>query len=159
MAGPETTVKVPIDIKALSAPFNPTEVYWRIGSMNGDKTKGMALAYIDARNVMERLDEVCGPGNWQCRYPFMGCCEVGIKIEGEWVWKSNGAGQSDIEGEKGQFSDSFKRAAVLWGIGRYLYELPSPWVRVENKRIPEEVEHELMDRLAKWQAKRFGETK
>ena len=45
----------------LSAPFPPDRVSWRIGSTTKDKTRGMALAYIDARDVMERLDNVVGP--------------------------------------------------------------------------------------------------
>lgn len=121
-------------IKKLSAPFPPDRISWRVGSTTADKKRGMALAYIDARDVMERLDSVCGPGGWQCRYPHVNaktCCEIGIKFESEWVWKADGAGDTDYEGEKGAFSDSFKRAAVKWGIGRYLYDLDSPWVEIE----------------------------
>lgn len=115
----------------LSSPFDPSEVDWRVGSTTQDKTKGMALAYIDARTVMDRLDTVCGPAGWQNRYVIEGTktvCEIGIKCGEEWVWKSDGAGDSDVEAEKGALSDAFKRAAVRWGIGRYLYNLKSPWV-------------------------------
>lgn len=115
----------------LSAPFPPEAVSWRVGSTTGDKSKGMALAFIDARDVMDRLDTVCGPGGWQCRYPHANgktVCEIGIKVDGEWVWKADGAGDTDVEKEKGALSDAFKRSAVRWGIGRYLYHLPSPWV-------------------------------
>lgn len=115
----------------LKAPFPPKQVHWRVGATNRDKTQGLALAYIDARDVMHRLDEVAGPGKWQNRYPSPGCCEIGIQIDGEWVWKSNGAGQTDVEGEKGQYSDAFKRAAVMWGIGRYLYFLENLWAPLE----------------------------
>lgn len=143
---------------ALSAPFNPTEISWRVGSTNKAKDKGMALAYLDARSIMERLDSVVGPENWQARYPFPGCCEVGIKVGNEWVWKANGAGQTDIEGEKGQYSGAFKRAAVLWGIGRYLYDLPSPWVELDQyKRITDVEQASLTDRLAKWQDRHFNQ--
>ena len=128
---------------ALSAPFPPEAISWRPGSTNKDKTKARALAYLDARDVMQRLDEVCGPGNWQSRYVPMPngttCCEIGIHSEREWIWKANGAGNTDIEGEKGGYSDAFKRAAVLWGIGRYLYSLDSPWVRINQwKQIEED---------------------
>jgi hypothetical protein len=58
-------------------------------------------------------------------------CEIGIKCGDEWVWKADGAGDSDIEAEKGALSDAFKRAAVRWGIGRYLYKLKSPWVALK----------------------------
>ena len=82
---------------------------------------------------MQRLDDVVGPENWSCKYPFTGCCEISIHVYGRWVTKSNGAGESDFEGEKGQYSDSFKRAAVLWGVGRYLYDLPNEWVPIQAR--------------------------
>lgn len=122
----------------LAAPFNPDVVSWRVGSTTADKSRGMALAYIDSRDVQDRLNEVCGPFGWQCRHEVSGdkrvTCHIGIKSpEGEWCWKSDGAGETDFEGEKGSYSDSFKRAAVKWGIGRYLYDVSSPWVAIEKK--------------------------
>jgi hypothetical protein len=115
----------------LKEPFDPKVVHWRPGKVTQDKTKCIALAYINARDAMKRLDDVCGDG-WQCEYPFEGCCRIGIKIDGEWMWRSNGAGETDIEGEKGQYSDAFKRAAVMWGVGRYLYYLPNVWVDMDQ---------------------------
>jgi hypothetical protein len=125
-----------IDFAALVAPFPPAAVSWRVGSTNQDKTKGMALAYIDARDVMERLDAVCGPAGWQRSYPHAGAktvCRISIKVGDEWIGKEDGAGDSDVEAEKGALSDAFKRAAVSWGIGRYLYNMGSPWVAIEQK--------------------------
>lgn len=120
----------------LKRPFDPKRIHWRIGSTNSDKTKGIALAYIDARDVMERLDSVVGPTNWQDRYPWSDngklCCEIGINLPDGWVWKSNGAGDTQFEADKGAFSDAFKRAAVMWGIGRYLYALPNEWVPIKQ---------------------------
>src|SRR5690606_2514337 len=101
-----------------------------LGATTKDKSKGIALAYINARDAMKRLDDVMGL-DWQCRYPFEGCCEIGLKIGDQWVWRSNGAGETDIEGEKGRYSDAFKRAAVMWGVGRYLYYLPNVWVALK----------------------------
>lgn len=127
-----------IPLHKLREPFSPDRISWRIGSTTKDKAKGMALAYIDARDVMQRLDEVCGPENWQCDYPHAGAktvCRIGIRLNNEWVWKANGAGDTDIESEKGALSDAFKRAAVLWGIGQYLYDLDSPWVALDGNRI------------------------
>lgn len=127
----------------LAAEFPRERISWRIGSTNKDKTRGMALAYIDARDVMRRLDEVCGVQNWECRYLHAGdkklTCEIGIRAgifgvlppASDWIVKADGAGETDFEGEKGSFSDAFKRAAVKWGIGRYLYDLESPWVPLE----------------------------
>lgn len=130
-----------MNLEKLFDSFPVDQIHWRVGATNGDKTKGIALAYLDARNVMERLDAVCGAGNWQVEYPFPGCCRIGINLQGgepwengqTWVWKSNGAGETDFEGTKGQYSDAFKRAAVLWGIGRYLYDLDAPWVEIEQR--------------------------
>jgi len=123
-----------IDFNKLRAPFSPDEIEWRVGSTTQDKKKGMALAYIDARAVMDRLDAVCSPAGWQCRYTHTTgktVCEVGVKVGDEWVWKADGAGDTDVEAEKGALSDALKRAAVRWGIGRYLYDLDSPWVELE----------------------------
>jgi hypothetical protein len=126
----------------LKQPFDQKVIHWRVGATNAKKlkckpweaTKGIALAYIDARDVMKRLDDVCGDG-WQAEYPFEGCCRIGIKVGEEWIWRSNGAGETDVEGEKGRYSDAFKRAAVLWGVGRYLYYLPNVWCDLSNGKI------------------------
>lgn len=131
---------------ALRAEFPHDAISWRAQSVTKDGNKAMALAYIDARDVMNRLDDVLGPANWQCRYPHANgktVCEIGIRMSRTvfpndepvwdgWVWKADGAGDSDIEAEKGALSDAFKRAAVRWGIGRYLYDLASPWVPCES---------------------------
>lgn len=141
------------DLIALAAPFQPIRVSWRIGSTNQDKTKGMALAYIDARDVMERFDEACGPAGWQCRYSHAGAktvCDIAVKVGDEWIWKADGAGDSDVEAEKGALSDAFKRAAVKWGVGRYLYDLKSPWVEIEQRgrtSIIKDAEYTKLGRL------------
>lgn len=132
-----------LDLKALSAPFDPSAVHWRVqGQPYESKTRkgeysAMALAYLDARDVMDRLDDVCGPANWQTEYHETPkgrlICRLSIFIDGVWVTKSDGAGDTDVEGEKGAISDALKRAAVSWGIGRYLYRLDSPWVPCEVK--------------------------
>lgn len=118
---------------ALKEPFDPKVISWRVGATSQDKKSGIALAYIDARDVMKRLDDVCGL-EWQSRYPFVGCCEIGLKVDGEWIWRGNGADETNVEGVKGQYSDAFKRAAVLWGVGRYLYYLPNVWVPLNDKK-------------------------
>ena len=121
---------------ALKAPFQINKIRWRVGARTKDKTKGIALAYIDARDVMQRLDQTCGCLGWQNRYthvtPQGVVCEIGILNMGEWVWRANGAGETQVEGEKGAMSDAFKRAAVQWGVGRYLYALPNVWVPLGN---------------------------
>lgn len=126
-----------MNLSELKAPFAPDKISWRVGSTNADKSKGMALCYIDARDVQDRLDAVCGVMGWQSRYVPMHdkktVCEIGIysASHNAWIWKSDGAGDSDVEAEKGALSDAFKRAAVKWGVGRYLYDMGSPWVALE----------------------------
>ena len=153
-----------MDLNKLKQPFPANSVMWRVGATTKDKTKGIALAYIDARDVMERLDEVCGAENWQIRYPWSEggrlCCEIGIKIGDSWVWKANGAGDTHVEAEKGAFSDASKRAGVCWGIARYLYDLPNSWVPLEQRGnsydFSKETKKELSERLAQWQEKYFS---
>lgn len=120
------------DLLKLAEPFDRAKISWRAQVVSNGKA--LALAYIDARDVQDRLDVVCGRENWQNRYPHVDrktVCEIGIRVGDEWIWKSDGAGDSDVEAEKGALSDAFKRAAVKWGIGRYLYDLDCPWVPCE----------------------------
>lgn len=128
----------------LKNPFNPKQLKWRVGATNKEKTKGIALAYLDAREVMKRLDDVCGPDRWQTKLTRTGegfTCELGIKFGDEWIWKSNSAGDTKVESIKGGASDAFKRAGAVWGVGRYLYYLPNVWVALDEykklKEIPE----------------------
>lgn len=123
-----------MNLSDLHKPFPAAEIEWRVGSTAPDKTSGLALAYLTARHVMDRLDAVCGSENWQDRYEFHGprtVCYLSIRIGDEWVTKADGAGDSDVEAEKGAISDALKRAAVKWGIGRYLYDLGNIWVDLE----------------------------
>ena len=148
----------------LERPFPVNRIHWRVGATNGDKSSGIALAYIDARDVMMRLDEAVGFENWQVRYTHADriiIAEIGISTnklsthpQGHWIWRANGAGETAVEGEKGGASDAFKRAAVMWGIGRYLYSLPNIWVPVQQRGksviLPDESKKQLIERLPKW---------
>jgi len=139
-------------LEKLAAPFPPSQVKWRVGSTSKDKTRGLPLAYVDARLVMQRFDDVLGI-NWQTKIEETPTgrviCSIGVYVQAdifnEWVWKSDGAGATDFEGDKGGISDAFKRAAVLWGVGRYLYAVKAPWVELvkDGRAI---ADHEL-DRL------------
>lgn len=128
----------------LKNPFDPKHLKWRVGARSKDKSKGIAIAYLDARDIMKRLDDVCGPERWQSKLTRTGdgfTCELGIKFDDEWVWKANSAGDTEVESIKGGASDAFKRAAAVWGVGRYLYYLPNKWVALDEfkklKEIPE----------------------
>ena len=119
----------------LAAPFHPSDLEWRAGATNSEKSKALALAYITSRAVMDRLDEVVGPQNWRDEYkpgPDGGVvCGLSLRISDEWITKWDGANNTEFEAIKGGLSDAFKRAGYKWGIGRYLYRLESAWVPCE----------------------------
>lgn len=148
-----------MDLARLSSPFPAAEIEWRVGSTNSEKSQGLALAYLTARHVMERLDDVCGAANWQDRYEFHGSrtiCYLSIKIGDDWVTKADGAGDSDVEAEKGAISDALKRAAVKWGIGRYLYSLGNTWVAIEPAGRSVRIKREEYPKLEAALVRQFG---
>jgi hypothetical protein len=116
---------------------------------------------------MKRLDEVIGMENWKDCYAETASgrliCTLKVRIDGEWIGKTDGAGDTNVEGEKGAISDAFKRAAVKWGIGRYLYYLPAKWVEIDQYRkiknppqlpkwaLPKDISGEKSANLEGWQ--------
>ena len=116
----------------LDRPFSDQDVRWRVGRTSKDGRKAALLAYVDARSVQARFDSAVGKENWSVTYTPFGetgavMATVSLRINGEWVSKSDIGSPSNVEREKGAVSDSFKRAAVAWGVGRHLYELPEVW--------------------------------
>jgi len=123
----------------LAAPFPPEDIQWRVGSTTKDKTKGLALPYVNARAIMERLDSAVGPAMWWDEYRPVErskgwICRLTIQLDpagghvlGLERSREDGADETDIEPTKGGISDAFKRAAVKFGMGRYLYRLPAIW--------------------------------
>lgn len=100
--------------------------HWKIQSFSKYEATAQCVAYIDARDVMNLLDEVVGPDNWQDKYEMVGdkfMAGIGIRTDNDWVWKWDTGTAGDFEVEKSAFSDAFKRAAVKWGVGRFLYDL------------------------------------
>lgn len=126
-------------MKKLQAFFVPEEIEWRIGATNKEKTKGLALPYVTNRAIQNRLDEVFGVFGWQNEFRvWKGNSQIcGISVwddtKKQWIVKWDGADDSDMEGTKGGLSDSMKRAAYQWGIGRYLYKMPSVWVPIKQQ--------------------------
>lgn len=122
-------------MKKLQEPFPPEDIEWRVGTTNGEKTKGIALAYVTNRAIMNRLDSVFGPFGWKNEFrewkTGSQLCGISVKYEGEWVEKWDGADDSQTEAVKGGLSDAMKRAGYQWGIGRYLYNLENVWAEIE----------------------------
>lgn len=112
-------------------------IQWKVQSYSKAKPVGSFVAYIDARQVMDVLDKACGKNNWQDKYEIINgvlFCHIGIKIDNEWIWKSDCGTESNVEKEKGEASDAFKRTAVKWGVGRFLYELPIQWISTNEPK-------------------------
>lgn len=120
------------------------EIECRVQSV---KEKGLVLLlYKNARCDMNILDETVGAECWQREhYECKGnlFCKVGICVETkkgeavfpEWIWKSDCGTESNTEAEKGESSDSFKRACFNWGIGRELYTAPFVWIPADKCKI------------------------
>lgn len=147
-----------------------SEIECRIGQV---KDNGLTLLlYKDARVDMAILDETVGADNWEREhYECKGnlYCRVGINtryavpdLPDRWVWKSDCGAESNTEAEKGEASDSFKRACVNWGIGRELYTSPFIWIpadkcKIENKKCYDKfvvekilIENKRITALAIW---------
>lgn len=120
----------------LAAEFPREAIHWRALTMAQSGNKALAVGYMDARDVQDRLDRVCTPAGWRNHVTETGngriICTIEILIDGQWIGKSDGAGDTAVEGHKGAISDAFKRSAVLWGVGRYLYRLPAVWAPCES---------------------------
>ena len=104
---------------------------WRVQSFSKKKAIATVMAYIDQRDVMDVLDAHCEYG-WQKKYEEISgnlFCYIGINMpDGTIHWRSDCGVESQADKEKGQASDAAKRAAVNWGIGRFLYEMGVEYV-------------------------------
>lgn len=143
---------------ALKQPFAPEDLEWRLQHVKKEGPYGIAVPYVTNRAIQNRLDDVVGPGNWYNEYKpwhrftakvksesdphkyidkeiISQLCGIAIYFEEsqKWITKWDGAENTDIEPVKGGLSDSMKRAAVQWGIGRILYEMDVVFVDVEQR--------------------------
>lgn len=113
-------------LEKLQTPFDEKLVKWKVQTAN--EKWATCVAYVDSRIVAQKLDE-CTNGRWQDEYKEVNgllICRIGIYSESlnQWVWREDTGTESNMDKEKGQVSDAFKRAAVKWGVGRGLYDLP-----------------------------------
>lgn len=114
------------DFEKLKAPMS---LKWLVRALKPDNlnpTEMIIVAYVDARQVQDRLDEVLGAANWQDDYfesKGKQFCKIGIRVNSEWIWKGDSGIETLLDSTKGETSDAFKRAAVHWGVNRDTYEL------------------------------------
>ena len=126
--------------KLLAEPFKAGDVKWKPQIVSGNRA--MAIAYTNARAVMDRLDDVLGIEGWTDKYKLLTggsvlcslSCSLSVDGSGDrhWTTKRDVGSPSEQPDDgdklKAAFSDALKRAAVKFGIGRYLYRLPLQWV-------------------------------
>ena len=121
----------------LKEKFDEKDLEFRVGATNSDKTMGLALAYVQARAIQNRLDEVVGIENWKVSYrEIQGgfLCTLSIRINNEWISKEDGANVTEFESVKGGISNAFKRVASSgFGIGRYLYNARNSWYPIKKQ--------------------------
>ena len=119
----------------LKEKFDEKDLEFRVGAMNNEKTMGLALAYVQARAIQNRLDEVVGFENWKVSYKEIQggfLCTLSIRINDEWIEKEDGASVTEFESVKGGISNAFKRVASSgFGIGRYLYNARNSWYPIK----------------------------
>jgi hypothetical protein len=126
--------------RALAVPFDPAFVRFKPAVVQGNRA--LALAYVDARAIQDRLDEVLGVEGWQDDYEILPdgsvVCRLRLWLGDDWVTKVDVGGPSEQpdggDRLKAAFSDALKRAAVKFGIGRYLYRLPAQWMDYDPQR-------------------------
>jgi hypothetical protein len=132
-------------LRKLHEPFPAAVIGWKPQSVKGNRA--LAIAYIDVRDVMERLDDVVGPASWEDDYKLISApnekpsflCRLRIRLGERWISKRDVGGCSDQPDAgdriKSACSDALKRTAVKFGIGRYLYRLSNNWADYDpNKK-------------------------
>ncbi|WPJ21815.1 Rad52/22 family double-strand break repair protein [Pseudoalteromonas phage vB_Pun_Y3] len=128
MINNKTTAEVQ---RLLADPFEAHDIEWRVqqsGVTANGKPWAMVIPYITSRAVQQRLDDVVGMDRWKSVYKETTSgngylCGLSVRFSDKWITKWDGSEYSEIEPLKGALSGAMKRAAVLFGIGRYLYSL------------------------------------
>ncbi|WP_201715484.1 Rad52/Rad22 family DNA repair protein [Rossellomorea arthrocnemi] len=126
-------------MKKLKEPFAQEDIEWRVSHLTkkDGKPTAMVVAYLQNRAIQNRLDEVFSPFGWENEYREIHkgiICGISIFFNGQKIPKWDGSDLTSIEATKGGLSASMKRAAVQWGIGRYLYDLDGQWATVNPNR-------------------------
>ncbi|MBN1040442.1 hypothetical protein DVW12_17345 [Clostridium botulinum] len=139
-------------MEKLQAPFSSKEINFKIANTNKNKTKGLVAPYVNNSAIQNRLDDVFTPFGWQCSFKDWKngnaqICTISVYDEemNIWISKEDGAENSDFSPIKGGLSDSMKRCARMFGIGRYLASekiFKNSWVDLdEYKNIsPNDIE-------------------
>lgn len=124
----------------LKRPFPEKEIHWRAGATTRDKTKAQALPYAEPRVYEDRLNEVVGH-DWECRFTSWDdlkiICELTIMGK---TRSSTGQAETPKSDKSPEIqattaeAQAFKRACAKFGLGRYLYDFPTPWVPYDQQK-------------------------
>lgn len=123
-------------MEALAQPFPVEAIQWKPGATNQDKTRGLALAYVDLRHYIDRLNEVAGP-DWSDDYEVQAGGTVvlcRLTIAGVTRADVGEASSNDENTATSALAQAYKRACVKFGLGAYLYRLPRMWVEYDAQR-------------------------
>jgi hypothetical protein len=135
----------------LTAPIQPNEIEWRVQSVTSTG-KMIVVPYINNRCVMQRFDAAFGPTNWKSEFREITngfICRLTVYLDGQFIYREDGASKTNIEPEKGGISDAMKRAAVQFGLGRCLYDYPKVFIECNEKYIPDWAQDKLT-KLVEW---------
>lgn len=125
-------------LKELSKPFPVEKVQWRAGATTRDKKRAQALAYVEARDYEDRLNEILG-GEWSVTFKPWGDTRLICELTVQGATRSS---TGEFEGDKKNAiaegtvaeAQAFKRACVKFGLGRYLYDIPVQWVDYDSEK-------------------------
>ena len=124
-------------LEHLSYPFPEEAISWRAGATTGDKKRAQALPYADPRAYEDRLNEVC-PGDWSVAFRPWGESRIICDLTIHGVSRSS---TGEFEEDKRAFAQgtvaeaqAFKRACSKFGLGRYLYDIPTAWVEYDAQK-------------------------
>lgn len=124
---------------ALSAPFALEVIQVKPAATTRDKTRALAICYVDSREYQQRLDDTVGPENWNIEYRPIGGATIAIiaRLTVLGVVRED-VGECENEHDKNAWTiataQAFKRACAAFGVGRYLYQLPMVWVDYNQER-------------------------
>lgn len=121
----------------LARPFSPDLICWKPQALSKDRTRGLAVPYADPRAYLDRLNEVV-PEGWHSRAAFTVAagklvCVVHLAILGVTRYGDGEADLNDANTATAASAQGLKRAATAFGLGRYLYDLPTPWEEYDDR--------------------------
>lgn len=126
----EETTKTVIDLARLR---DPIPFQWMVNSFVKGQKKAICVPFLEGNDVTSVLDTVVGTERWSSEYKELKgtiYCRIGIKVNGEWVYKeaAGSVKPGGIEKDKALETSALKRAGKRWGIGIFLDNFPNIWV-------------------------------